>query len=243
MSGIKKRARRLTRLKISEVSAVPSGAGRGVQVVLMKADTQDGDVSVGEYMRQRGQKKRPRFRFGPAFNLVPVDQVEKVDTQHGGHAPGRDLPDDDFAAASLQRALAEIEEGRQFSKTAGVTSPTVEDNMDIITKMASRVAEIRKADPSIRSDEVAMLRLAEDYRNPDAQALWKAFKEGTAPASAAIEKSVKIEKTLRKVDKRIAEIRAANPGMSRESAIAKIATTDLDLWSRYRVAAQSQPAA
>jgi NADH dehydrogenase/NADH:ubiquinone oxidoreductase subunit G len=51
-----KRLKRLTRLKVNEISAVDRGAGEGVHIVLAK-------------------RQKPRYRFNDAGSLVPVDKV------------------------------------------------------------------------------------------------------------------------------------------------------------------------
>jgi hypothetical protein len=57
MAKLGKRAKRLTKLRIHEVSAVDSGAGRGVRIMLAKRDG-----------------NRPRYRFNEAGSLVPIDK-------------------------------------------------------------------------------------------------------------------------------------------------------------------------
>jgi hypothetical protein len=111
----------------------------------------------------------------------------------------------------------------------------------VITKMSSRVAEIRKADPSIRSDQQAMLRLSESRSLAD-QVLWRDYKDNTAPVWA-IGKTVDSEKAIRKMATRCDELMARDPSIrSRAGAIAKIAQStnpgDQKIWQRYKAAGQ-----
>jgi hypothetical protein len=206
-------AKKLTKIRIDEVSAVDSGAGRCVRVVLMKRNG-----------------KKPRYVMNDSFNLVPID---KVDTD--GDSTARALAEiaANRAAGFVPKSFNSIP-GHQFRKEEKMQT-------DIIKTMDERLAEIRKADPSIRSDQHALLKLAES-RNPGDFELFQSYKNGVA-LSSSVEKSVKVKKTLRNMGARIDEIMAADPGCrSRESAIAKVASSRLEsdqaLWRDYRVASQ-----
>jgi hypothetical protein len=76
-----KRIKRLTAIRVDEVSAVPHGAGEGVRVVLMKSDrpayvlTDDGLAPIGKVDHPAGGKKRRR-RFNDAGTLIPIAESE-----------------------------------------------------------------------------------------------------------------------------------------------------------------------
>jgi hypothetical protein len=206
MAKLGKRAKRLTKLRIHEVSVCDAGAGRGVRIALMK---------------RRGDQPERRWRWGPAYNLIPAegDDGSRAET-----------------IAAAKREIAENWSGSGLGE-AKLSSGTEYQSMEInIAKaMEVRTAAIMKSDPSVRSPESAMLKLAES-RDPQDQALWRAYKSGVMPASAPVEKTINVEKTMRKVDKRIAELQAVDPSLSRLSAIAKIASSpgDRELWERYK---------
>ena len=211
---MKKRSiKRLTHLKIDSVDAVDRGAGEGVKIMLMKrAPGFDGAYGL------LGRNGKPRWQ-------------RKAAEGTGG---------DD----SLQKALAEIEETRAFVKAA---APLMGDTMqtrevDVVKAMSSRIAEIRKADPSIRSDNHALLKLSESRAESD-QTLWRSWKKGVVSAST-VHKAIDPEKAIRKMVKRCDELMAADPSVrSRESAIAKVASsrleTDQKIWKNYRAGAQA----
>jgi hypothetical protein len=214
---VNKRIKRLTRLKIDEVSAVTAAANPGARVAIMKRD---------------GGKKRRVAGFDAAGQFVDRDGVPEWRWKRGVVA---NLDDGD----SLAKALAEIETNRAFVKAA---APLMGDTMqtqevDVVKAMSSRITEIRKADPSIRSDNHAMLRLSES-RNLADQALWRGWKQGVVLAST-VQKAIDPEKAVRKMTKRVDQLMQSDPTIrSRESAIAKIATSPLQanrkLWSRYK---------
>jgi hypothetical protein len=147
-------------------------------------------------------------------------------------------------ADPVAAARAEIEANKRAAAQYAV--PT-EDNMqtqevDVIKAMSSRIEAIRKADPTIRSDQHAMLKLAESRSEAD-QALWRAWKEGVVPASTVV-KAIDPEKAIRKMSKRVDELMQYDPTIrSRESAIAKVAASTLEadqrLWQRYKAAGQA----
>jgi len=203
-----KRIKRLTKLRIDEVSVCDSGAGRGVEVVLMKRN-------VG---------------FNDADELT-IDGVPRWRRKKGGAVAKAD---------SLERALQEIEETRRLRKSLAVEKEDTTMQTDIVTAMSKRLGEIRAVHPHI-SEGAAMLKLAES-RNPDDQALWRQFKGEAVPAYT-VGKAVNSEKAVRKMAKRCDQLMRSDPTIqSRESAIAKIATSrdpdDLRLWTRYRQAGQ-----
>jgi len=208
-----KRIKRLTRLQISEVSAVDAGAAVGARVVLMKRAT--GFNDAGELL----------------IDGVPRWQRKKKAA--GGSGKGD----------SLAKALAEIEANRAIAKSAaplmGDTKMQTQE-IDVVKAMSSRIAEIRKAFPTL-SEAGAMARIAES-RSPSDQMLWRIYKSAGA-STGSIEKSVKVKKTLRHMDERITEIMKVDPTVrSRESAIGRIASSrlpsDAELWRDYRVASQ-----
>jgi len=208
--------KRLTRLKIDSVDVVDRGAGRGVQVKLMKRN----------YATPTG------YRWGGAYNWV---RTEKQNVP----APVRFETyetDADRRAASVAAAKREITENMNTA-AIGKAAPRLEDNMtdDIITTMSDRVAEIAKAAGC--TTEAAMMRLAES-RSLEDQELWREYKLNTAPAPTAIGKAVDPDKAARKMAKRADELVAAGVAPSRQAAIAKLAESrdpeDQKLWARYR---------
>ena len=196
-----RRPKRLTRLKINEVSAVSRGAGEGVRVVLMKRD---------------GGK---RYRFNDAGSLVPVDEDQA------------DVGKSDRLAAVRQ----EIEQNRAFA--ASYAKSDLEDDMsDVIKAADDRIAAIQKAFPGI-SRESAMLKLASS-RAPLDQKIWRDFKDGTALASS-IGKDFNVEKAVKKMVARCDDIIATDCNVrSRQSALAKVASSPLEadqqLWARWK---------
>jgi hypothetical protein len=211
-----RRPKRLTRLKINEVSAVDSGAAIGAHVVVMKGVT----TGRGRWARQ----------WDDAYTLLPRRK------KGGGDAIGKG------ETSSLARAKREIRINKLAA--AGYTAPKESDmEIDIMKAMSNRIAEVQKVFPNL-SDASVMARIAES-RAPEDQALWREYKGGVA-LSSSVEKSVKVKKTLKTMSARIDELMATNPSIrSRESAIAKVAVSplsaDQELWRDYRIASQQVP--
>jgi hypothetical protein len=139
-------------------------------------------------------------------------------------------------AAPVAAAKREIE----INKRAAGDAAAMEANMDVITKMSSRLGEIRAAEPNL-TEGAAMLKLAES-RNPDDRVLWHEYKSGTAP-TGAIAKEFDAEKAIKKMAKRCDELMTRDPSVrSREAAIGKVATStdpdDQKIWHRYKQAGQ-----
>jgi hypothetical protein len=116
---------------------------------------------------------------------------------------------------------------------------------DVIKSMTDRLSEIRNACPDL-TEGAAMLKLAES-RNPEDQQLWRQYKM-CAPTGAVAKEDIDVAKAIKEMAERCSQLMAADAGIrSRESAIAKVATStdpdDLRLWARYRAAGQVAPVA
>jgi hypothetical protein len=213
---MKKRARRLERLKILEVSACDVGAGGDhrpesrPRVVLMKRGRVTGFDDAGEMLID-GVPRWRRKKTGGA--------VDKAD--------------------SLSRAVEEIQEHREAIKAAGLMGDQMQ--VDIVKAMSDRVAEVQKVFPNL-SEAAVMARIAES-RAPEDQQLWRQYKTGIAPSGAVAKEDIDVAKAIKKMAKRCDQLMAADPTIrSTESAVAKVAVStdsgDQRLWARYRAAGQ-----
>jgi hypothetical protein len=210
MAKVGKRARRLTKLRIDEISAVDSGAGRGVEVVLLKRD-----------------KKPPKFIFNDTFGLVrnparKSAEVEKNLPTSGG------LVDDDRAAASLAAAKREIAENREFAKSAGASLPGTEDHttdiekaaeMIAVAKVAGAIAKIMARSEKPISRDQAMYRMA---TSPEFTEEWLLAKSMAAVVPAPVSEPAPIAKSdaMLALEKKARKIMKRDPRLSAASAFA-----------------------
>jgi hypothetical protein len=199
---MKKRARKLVRLSISEVSAVHAAANPYAAIKIMKRD-------------------KPRYRWGPAFNLIPAedDTVAKGET-------------------SLDRALLELEEHRKFAKTV---APIVENSMQtqhVDINKAAAIAVVKRFDGIV--DEIATRHkiskaaaLLKVSSSADYAADWFAYRQASqaieVPAAPTPEPAqVLVSEAYQKMAKKAAKL-AKREGISEASAFSKIYQSRPDL--------------
>jgi hypothetical protein len=208
--------KRLTKLRVDSVDVVDRGAGEGVRIALIK---RDGDP-----------KRRGHAHFDDAYGLI------RADGRSWRTKATRDAGD-----AAIEKARAEIEQNYAAPALKRQMEEEMEQVVDIAKAMENRIATMMKRDPTIRSTASAMLKLAES-RDPADQELWRGYKTGTAPAGAVAKEDTEfsVKKALRRMSERVTELQTASPGLTRESAIAKVAASrapgDRQIWDRYRKA-------
>jgi hypothetical protein len=120
----KRKAQRLTGLRISEISSVDRGAGRGARVMLMKSEGGI-DMNMQKKLAKSQAKAVKKAARKEAKRLDPV----------------------------------------RIAKRA-------------IDAMTEAIAAVRKAEPSIPSDQIAILRIAENPRYAEVWAAYRAATEG-----------------------------------------------------------------
>jgi hypothetical protein len=227
-------AKRLRKLRVTEISCVHHAANPGAKVMLLKRDGTDAKdrtrAELGELLAKRAGTGQPIVFISKSTGerwALPADAdiAEPMILSAGGLGLEVELP----PAKQRGEPIAKVEGDMQQMET-----------VDIAKAMENRIATMMKRDPNIRSTASAMLRLAES-RDPADQELWRGYKTGTAPAGAVAkaEDEFSVKKALKRMSKRVEEIMAADPTIrSRESAIAKIASSrdpdDRRLWQRYK---------
>jgi hypothetical protein len=210
-----RRVKRLTAIKLHEISVVDNGAGGDHRpqsrpaIVLMK-------------------RQKPRYVMGPAFNLIPADDdtdtVDKVDT-------------------SLDRALQEIEETRQLQKSLAVTKE--DNSMDTVTDVAkaAAVAVVKRFDGIVDgvakrhqiSRSAALLKVAADS---EMAADWFAYRQasqviGSPPAPTPEPEPVAVSDAYTKMMRK-AEKRAARNGTRVATEFSKLYAERPDLAAQDR---------
>jgi hypothetical protein len=210
-------AKKLTKLRISEVSAVDRGAAVGARMVLMKRGRVTGFDDAGEMLIDGVPRWRLKLQqTGGA--------VEKAD--------------------SLSRALEEIQEHREAIKAAGLTGDQMQ--VDTVKAMSDRVAEVQKVFPNL-SEAAVLARIAESRAPEDQQLWrqYKTGIAPTgAVAKEDIDVAKAIKEMAKRCDQLMA---ADPTIRSTESAVAKVAVStlpsDQELWRDYRAAGQVAPVA
>ena len=211
--------KRLTKLRVTEVSAVDRGAGEGVRVVLMKrgahftgADElvdkwevrdQDGKV-VGTYSSKK-KAKRERDRL---------------------NAAGR-------ADTSVEKALAEIDANEWFVKTA-----LTEDKMNyteiekaaaqtVVQKFNARVDEIAQRDRVSHATAMTKIAGASSLISPEDASLWNEYRQASevvkamTPVAASAAPVPMVSAAFGELQKRAAKLQKGDPKLSSASAFAK----------------------
>ena len=200
-----RRPKRLTKLRIDEVSVCDSGAGRGVEVVLMKRDV--GFNDAGELTIDGVPRWRRKMTGG----------VTKVDT----------------GDTSLDRALEEIEETKRFAKAHA--APLTEDHpmetsevmKAAVAKVDDRIAAIiAKSDKPI-SRVVAIGRMASSSDPRDIEA-WQLHKSIASVPATPVSAPAPVSPAFLKMQKKAAKL-AQKEGISQASAFSKIYASRPDL--------------
>jgi hypothetical protein len=206
MAKIGKR-KRLTQLQITEVSAVDSGAGRGVRIALMK-----------------------RAHFGGAYNLVRRDKAAPVDGGAAAIEKARAEIAANIAAAERDRVPV-VKQTKP--KEIAMEPMTLEKAAKAVIKQMNETADAIMANEGLRTRESAIAAIAERREHVE---LWKNYRlviDGMAPAPVEKVEQKALRKGLKRLEKRLTEIQEAS-GCSRSGAALRLSTSrtgdDPALW-------------
>jgi hypothetical protein len=204
MTKMGKRAKRLTRLKIHEVSVCDAGAGRGVRIALMK----------------RAGKSRPRFVFNGADSLVP-----NVDDSWTKPTVAKALEEIEANRRLLNSAgLAKATPPAMEHHNMGIETVA----KAAITKMDSTIEDLMR-DPAIKSRASALLKISSSAAHAET---WRAYRAAMQLSTAEEPETaapMTVSPAYAKMMKKAAKLRENEPGLSQASAFAKIYAARPDL--------------
>ena len=243
-------AKRLTKLVVTEVSAVDRGAAMGARVVLMKRDAHqllEGDKAgqwdvVGPDNEVVGpfETKREARAECDRLNAAARDGVARVDDLDARVARAKaEIAADKVAAAAALAAVGKTTESNMQTETIDIAKAVT-----ILAKFTDRVDQIARA--NFISHEGAMMKLASTSYlvNAADAALWQDYRiakqlvsdNQPAPIAAPVQVA---GPAFSAMAKRVDALMKRDPTIrSRESAIAKVASStapaDVALWQQYK---------
>lgn len=174
-------AKKLTRLKINEVSSVDRGAGEGVRVMLMK---RDGKAPLGGMVAKLvslfvgGEVKKAATALGSSVRSIVDDtsatnKSELVERSLGeftdhvlGIVPGEvekalaagsaaDTSEDDQMSAAIKKALGLADSATEAEVTAAIAKLAPAENKDKDARIAKLEGELEVAKAGLSDDERA----------------------------------------------------------------------------------------
>jgi hypothetical protein len=191
-------AKRLTRLVISEVSAVDRGAGEGVRIALVKRAAK-GERWAGNFDGAIGLDK--------AGNRKPAKKAKRIKSDMG-----KPISATTKATNPAPAPAPVIEEEHPMPKVSNA-----------VAAMSERADEILKSDSSIRSRESAIAKVAVSADPRDRQ-IWDAYRaDFDAPAQAEPAPIAKVSSAYTQLMAK-ASILAKKIGVSEAVAFSKIYT-------------------
>jgi hypothetical protein len=206
--SVKKRARRLSALKILEVSAVDRGAGEGVRIALMKR-----------------AGARPRFRFNDADSLVPIEN----DVDQAVAAAKREIAEN-IAVAQKPAGSNPTEKRQQMGER-------MEPQTDLATVAKKHIEAIAKAQGCGFDRALLTCSQSRDPADRAAWDIIKFSGSSAAPVEVEKASEKAVRKGLKRLEKRLEEIQAAT-GCSRAGAALRLSTSrsgeDPALWLLHK---------